>query len=377
MKKMIALLAALALLAVPALGLAEGDRGEAAPAGEYIDGNTPLSGFNPSKIRLTRMWRSDISASFFGGTHYVRDSVPKGITVENAILSSCSMVMRLDGPDGKLIRPTRYAVEFISGEPALKDVLYFEVEGSGDEARVRLVFRSDRILVTPGEATFRFTLENDTYFLQEERTLRVVRYEEEPLVRSLKVPVVIRMRPGDGFFIDGNVDNENPENLVFIAATRFLAPPNGRNILLDVKRFQKKYGKTPLSKIKGIQADPEQEDWHYTVMKNGSYDFVMPLFYGDLRLEMPVRICAAEESIAGPESLLPGEEADFTVEGSDQAYTWSLKGDGAKIETKTGHLVMAEDAEPGSRLMITAKPKKGTTLSVNLTVRGPEAEAAP
>ena len=348
------------------------------PKGEYIAGNTPLSGFEPEgKERLTRMWRSDISANFFGGTHYVWSSLPSWLKPDG-FTSGCTMVMRLNGPGIQLWRPEKWALEFVSGDETMKNAFRFDEEGDGDEWRLRLWIDHYQINDHPGEATFRITLECDRYFLQEERTLRVANYEDEPLVYSPKIPVVFRMREGDSFFIDEDVDQEDPNDLVSIAAGRFLTEPNGPNVIMEVRRLKKMYGDTPLARMKGIVQNPTEDNWTFTFEKSGSYDVTIPLWYGNIRLDMPVRFCVAEETIAGPDVLSPGEEAEFTVDGTDMSYTWRLEGDGAEINRETGHLTVKENAEPGARLVITAKPKgKGTTLSVNLTIRTEEEGTTP
>ena len=383
MKKIMVLLTALLLLVTAAAAeettydTSFTAGGEATPKGEYVFGNAALEEFELSGTRLTRLGTMDLSANFFGGTHYLLSTLPDGISSDSTF-SSCSLVMTKSDSvtNAEWEWPVRYAVEFVSGDPAFKNIFSFEQGYNGDEPVARIAIDLTQLHEHAGEATFRFTLENSRCYLQEERTLRVVPYDEDPLCYSVYDPLVIHLRKGENsIFIDPNSWFENySNNIVLQAAKAFLYPGKSYPIKLNQSRFTELHGENPFSWMPWVE-QPYEDLWIFVLPEGGRYDITFPVSYGELDFDMPVRFFVSEKSIAGPEYLAPGGEADYSVEDPDDAgteYYWSLfvEEECAVIDPGTGHLTLSEDAPRGHRLMVMVTPNDSSdSVFMNVTIR--------
>ena len=381
MKKAFAVLTALLFLfsAVSIAAAADGGQSsptpvDLAPKGEYVCGNTPLNGFSPDgKVRLTRLGTVDIAAWCFGAPNYLPATLPSGLSAYYTDTTPCTLTMTPDDfqshEDWEW--PDKYAIEFVSGEPSFKNIFQVVEKNVDGRIKKRLITDFRPLHETAGEATFRFTLENGGYFLQEERTLRVISWDEDPLFYSVNDPLVIPMHKGDIFFLDPNDWYENDsDNILLYAASLFMY--SGKNIRptrLDYNRFINIHGEQhPFSWLGGIEQSADGQ-WIFRFAENGTYDITMPVTYGDLCFCMALRFCVADEFISGPEYVIPGGEVDFSVEGSGLTYTWSLDGEGASIDPQTGRLTVDAQAPVGHRMMIVAVPNEGgLTLSMSVTI---------
>ena len=98
----------------------------------------------------------------------------------------------------------------------------------------------------------------------------------------------------------------------------------------------------------------------YHVDKEGVYDAVVPLNYSNLYFDVHIRlVCSDKLYLNGPGELLPGETAQYAVDGGNAVYSFSVAGDGFSIDETTGALTVSPDVVPGSYGMITADPGDG------------------
>ena len=138
---------------VPLAAVSEGAAVLSGSSGEpvYLYGNAPISEFDFSgKEELTTQWNG-ADDLVFGGTWYARKSLPDGITMLNGGTGK-TLVLAKDANDEQTDpghgKPTRYALEFISGDEKLKDAVSIKEP----EGVLRINYDA---LAEPGEAVFR------------------------------------------------------------------------------------------------------------------------------------------------------------------------------------------------------------------------------
>ena len=75
-------------------------------------------------------------------------------------------------------------------------------------------------------------------------------------------------------------------------------------------------------------------------------------------------------SVSGPDQMVPGETAEFTVtdySGDGEPIVWSVEGEGASMDPDSGKLTIAEGST-GTFTVTAAKPSKGQTVTASVTV---------
>ena len=128
--------------------------------------------------------------------YYATGSLPEGASLrENSSHLSALYAKNGAAPDGAdaagLERITYCCLEFVSGDKALNDAVLLSVERKGtinpatmaDERYLSVDVRiNNAVLVTPGSAVFRLTLESASFRFVKDYTLRVFSPEDVPAI---------------------------------------------------------------------------------------------------------------------------------------------------------------------------------------------------
>ena len=327
-----------------------------------VSGNADITEFDFSgKEELTSLcYGSD--TEIFGETLYANDDLPDGITCTGS--TGRLVILAKDYEDAQAGSdkgyPAKYAVEFISGEERLKNAISIdESEYQGlPEYYIHLNYED---MPVPGEAVFRITLENDRYWYQQKKTLRVISYSDDPPFFVPDVPVVLKAEKGTEFYFI-----TRSGGLIKSAVTPLMTGGDVSRISMNMSYSSEE---NALKEFPGIRF--EQNTHKYIVDKAGIYDIDLKLRYVNLAFSMTCRLCVANYSITGPSRLKPGETGKYGVAGGKSDFTWSLEGKGASIDTETGVVTVDTDTDFGNMMIITATPKDGgTAVSMNLLIAG-------
>lgn len=314
----------------------------------YLTGNARLSEFAFSGEELDFMMNEP---GFFGTTWYSKGDLPESVEWTDPGYGGAIVGLEQKDETGETyedVKPDKFALEFISGTPELAGVVSL---WEGSDGMVILQMNPEGMTV-PGSAVFRITLENEKYFYQQEKTLTVESFRDNPPFIVSDVPLIGTIRKGGRISEDGVLNH-------FLT----LAQLGG-----DIKKakYNDPSGRSWLGKLDGFERDMDA----YIVTQNGVFDFTIPVAYYNVRFDLHCRLISLEEGVYGLYTMAPGESYPFVVQGGTGAnYTWSVMGEGASI-SKEGLLTIDEDATTGTVLMVTATPDDGgTPLSSNVFVQ--------
>lgn len=269
--------------------------------------------------------------------------------------SGQALTMEKSGKDNDEQFPTNCTLEFVSGNENLKNLISISKDTDG-QAFFRLTFNFNQLL-EPGDVTYRITLENDKRYYQQEKTLHVLSFKDNPPLLASGIPLVVYLRKGQNFSF-----YSTPKGYpVRMYALSMIFPEAEYNHALNSPINSKKgwaYEKVNL--FEGIDGISFNGNDKYHVDKEGVYDAVVPLNYSNLYFDVHIRlVCSDKLYLNGPGELLPGETAQYAVDGGNAVYSFSVAGDGFSIDETTGALTVSPDVVPGSYGMITADPGDG------------------
>lgn len=324
----------------------------------YICGNAPLSGFDFSKQSAAIL--PETVERFFAEPWYTVNSLPYGVCNVGDFNGGNPATFTLLLDDGSIVPDPlqRYAVEFIAGNEQLKDVVsLYPDESRGQTWQIAVI--PEKALGT-GEATFRITAETEHYIYQQEKTVRFISYDEEPLFASLKVPVAICGDVGGAVKAD-----QMPQ---YIANRTMFSG--------DVSKLNTAFMQYWFQGQDGIRYEDRSTPWTakplqlLLLLQGGIYRANIPLWYNNQTASVPVIIYATDFRIRCSAVAEPGSTVTCTAEGAEgRTYTWRLEGKGASIDRKSGTVTISPDTPVGSRFFIMATPDdRGTPAGTNILV---------
>ena len=352
----------LVMLAVLLPLCAQGEAGKPV----WLSGNAALSDFDFSgKEELTTLRNAAVERTF-GSTWFVNNDLPEEVSSYTG-LGGYTLILAKDIADEQTDPsqgiPSKCALEFVSGDELLKNVVSIEEDSVRGMTVYGLCLNYDNMKTT-GKAVFRITLESDRYWYQQEAELRVAAYSANPPFSVPDVPVVISAQKGIMFTIGGRQGD-----LILAAASRIVRSGDAGEVTIDSRAGDGRdyWNSNVFEGLDGISFD--QRMLSYTLEKEGTYNIAFPVRYANLQFVLPLRICVTDHPLEGPAMLQPGETGQFRVGKSKGEYTWSLEGKGATVDAGTGLVTAEVDAEPGSLLLVTATPEDGENpVSANLVL---------
>lgn len=319
----------------------------------WLFGTDPLSDFDFSKPAASL---STGVERLFSEPWYTVNSLPEYIS--NASneegINPCKLSLLPDNDSEGLDSIQRYAVEFISGDERLKNVISIRADKYKEETWLISVIPENAL--TAGEATFRITAETEQCICRQEKTIRFLSYEDDPLFASIKEPVVIC---GDvGGAIDGTKLTQYIAGRIMLSGDTSGFDNEKLEYLLDALFYWQ-------DGIRYEYIPTWDTDYKLLVLeKSGVYETMIPLFYNNLDLVLPVTIYATDFRVKCSAVAEPGSTVICTAEGAEgRTYTWSLEGTGASIDAQSGTVTINADTPVGSRFVITATPDDGGTPS--------------
>ena len=329
--------------------LLAGTLGTAAAAGKKSGGSIEASGIEEA----------------LADWYYAVDTVPEGLLnqkEQSVYLYSSS------GSGSQSEDPTICSAEFVSGDEALKDAIQIR---TGDGRTTITVDNS--CLKAPGEAVFRIHLESDSYIWEKKYTLRVLDYNEYPMFEITDEHPVIEAELGDSWRDDALFALVGKANADDIRNKLKIKPWNYGAWYVYPYLFEIKYPEEA-ERSGALSHDyipyPFVTLYNTTVNAYGAYDVDVGYAEGNVKLSRPVRISALGLVLNASGETLPGSTVKMSVNGSTEGrtFTWSVEGEGAKIDEKTGELTIDANAPIGAAFTVTAASEEGDAVSAAVFV---------
>ena len=303
--------------------------------------------------------------------YYATGSLPEGASLrENSSHLSALYAKNGAAPDGAdaagLERITYCCLEFVSGDKALNDAVLLSVERKGtinpatmaDERYLSVDVRiNNAVLVTPGSAVFRLTLESASFRFVKDYTLRVFSPEDVPAITYVAPAPRFHCRPGDTLDISTLTPSILSEDFKNYCVSNSLPCPY--------------YGASVSgSPDSGLAVDPLLNT--VSVRDYGLYPLEMKYYVSNLEWTLPFEVEALSYSVTGPSFLLPGASARYRIldedAGASRRFTWSVSGNEAAVDPQTGLLEVSESAVPGRPLTLTITPDADPPLDITVVI---------
>ncbi len=272
-------------------------------------------------------------------------------------------------------------VEFAEGDEALKNALraeqgIFTVYRDGQPEEISAagytVDLSD--LREPGQASFRLVCESAHYTAEQKCTLRVLSWEEDPLVTVSEAPLVLSLndRRTERQIVEGLAEDHAGEigarrfGMDEAAATEkvtaFFDPESHEEIQMDTFYLNViNEQKEPGTAVVHLQ-DPRTGENSYQFRETGSYEAGCFIIFGNIRCRRTGTVAVVPYRIGGVREISPGGNARAVItdeESSGRTFIWAVKGAGLEIDPMTGELAAAESAAIGSTYTVSAVPSDG------------------
>ena len=333
------------------------------------------------------MYQDPLKDGLFTGWYYVKDTVPDDLLFENW------QKIYIAG-DIYFERPEKIEIKVISGDQFLEEaVKYAHVDGTdyyNNKDRYYSSFEGDMtsegdvyfyidndVLVKPGEAEFEIYIESATRQWTGTYYLKVLDYNEYPLLTVKQKDMIIDAEPGDTLSVEEIVssfaDFHGDElwdkinyNEQYIRKTY---NPSGSiwNIHENQEWIWKVYDLKTRKEMHGITLEGQR--WYndyFSINEYGCYnlEYRTPQF-GNVMLKAPITINAMGWSIASEGTVRPGGQIQYSVTGvtEGKTFVWSVNGAKAQIDKDSGLMTIDEDAEFGSKWTVTIKSNTGESLS--------------
>ena len=278
-------------------------------------------------------------------------------------------------------------VEFVSGDEALRDAIqiaetevpvYEKDQYTGTKKGPGYYVDFDRI-TEPGRAVFHFTCESEHLKYEKDVTLRILSWEEYPLVtRKGAENAVITLGKGDqvspdrinGALIDVHADEianairqEGEELHAGVSIyPEFYDKETGEYVQCGyyaVGATNNEESGAPIDRL----FSPWQGDLGYVFKEYGVYDVRAGVSMGNIRTEATATVAVLPYRVSCPGAIAPGAAAQVSVtdEEPDSGRTFTLEasGEGITLDQEAGTLTADENAENGTRFTVTATPSDG------------------
>lgn len=307
----------------------------------------------------------ELFSDTLNGWFYATGTLPEGVTpVECAEQIRLYKTSWWGGiPEG--MDTEQYAnaaeVQFVKGDEALKDALTITEETgkvwTGGEQKEQQIFSlavNNDAMATPGTATFRLKAESENFILEKDIELRVLSWEEDPLVIIREEPEDMTLKVGDKFDPD-TVEDAVLEEKCF----RKIEDKLGVNLR---STGRKSLNCTNVDDTI-LTYDSSVYDG-YKVVGGGTWEAEYSLEYNNVRYTTTVQMKALKYWLTGDTMLKPGETGTYTIHDmeaeSGRTFTLALEGEGKGItlDAEAGTLTAAEDVESAA-VKVVATPSDG------------------
>ena len=295
--------------------------------------------------------------------YYVSDTVPK------EYLNTEKTELRIATNDGSDYNPEdaqSCEITFKKGNEALKNALVAEQEDGKWYAYV-----DNSALTAPGSAVFHFKAESESYLYERDFTINVLNWNEHPLLKVVNDHPVIEAKLG-WKITDAQVMAEIGELYADEISQKVLKLKQ-RSWMADDYFIPRSntdvvYTGNSLSRI--YAGNFMYSLFHTQINEYGDNEAEFVYTKGNIRVAVPVVFSVRGYVLSGDKSPVPGGKVNFSVTGSTEgrSFTWSVEGDGATIDEKTGEMTVAPDAAVGTIFTVTAKSNDGDEISTKAVI---------
>lgn len=287
------------------------------------------------------IWRDKIGSFFSCEWFYVKDSVPEDL------LHQCETDTLLYHPDkGLEEKGEKINVKFLSGSKHLKEAIKIR----SDEKERKYFYVDNDVLTEPGEAVFSLSAESEHLRWSDNYYLKVIDYNEYPLLEVKTNQPVLEVSVGDRFD-----DDKLSEDLLAAIADVHLCEIHeklkdqipSKYRLYDLENDDPLFMYNPADHGTILGASPGSRPfiyWHY-INYTSSYEIVDYGVYrgkdtrytwGNVELKVPQITIQTKVGISGKEKVRPGEEASYQIDRANSKLSWSIECENAKIYSREG-----------------------------------------
>ena len=332
---------------------------------------------------------------------YVPSTVPRQFTRE-LYPHPLNLFAYSGGAPRYMEKATSVQIEFVSGDEHLRDALVAVEYGGNDDGvdypgyQVKL-----EKVREPGTAIFHVTADSERYHYEKDVPLRVLSWEEYPLFtyEQKTEPETVTARPGEvvpasRFMEFFTVEDHSAEIAEMLSQNGEKVEPLHMGTDISFYNTETEWGGLQWrdaedgyparseegAEVEGLYDYGTDEFLSFRFNCPGTYEVYYTRTDDELAANVQLLITTGEVrvlpySIRGPEFIVPGETAEYTVADqepeSGRTFTMSLEGAGAALEGEDGawRVRAAEDAESGTSFTLAATPSDGgepTTLKVTV-----------
>ena len=295
--------------------------------------------------------------------YYVTSTVPKEYLNEE---KTELQIAPNDGSDYKVEAAQTCEITFKKGDEALKTALVAKQEDGKWYAYV-----DNDALTVPGSAVFHFKAESESYLYERDFTIRVLDWNEHPLLKVINEHPVIeakvgqKIRDSQVMAAVGELYTDEIFNKVLKLKERswlasdYFIPRSNTDVVFTGDSLSRVYVPSFLVSRFDTQVNAYGEN---------EAEFVYTK--GNIRAAVPVVFSVRGYVLSGDQSPVPGGRVQYSISGSTEGrtFTWSVEGEGATIDEKTGEMTVSGDAAVGTIFTVTAKSNDGDEISTKAVV---------
>lgn len=270
---------------------------------------------------------------------------------------------------------TKCSVEFVSGDEELKDALqsrsfYTSLNGSEDEEEtlenktlVTQLYVDNSQLEEPGDAVFHVTVESEHYTDEQDVSLHVLSWGDQPLVLTKGGENKVTLKPMEF------IENRKIATLTaIIREDEIITEFAKQDIEIESDKWMNPTVQAPQDTIVVAMSNNQattRDDYRegLLAMDYGTVDVIMHYVKGNIVYETQVQVDVPEYRITGPEVVRPGETAQYAITDDlperERTFEISIEGEGVTLDKEELTVTAAKDAEAGKTFTLTAVPSDG------------------
>ena len=307
---------------------------------------------------------------FFDNWYYTPASLPEGAELITNEQSLNVYVSDNSKDKGSSEVPTLYKAVFRRGETELRGAVAFrQQEGS------LVMYIDNSKLVKPGTAVFHIILETESFHYEKDMTLCVLDYNVHPLLEKRLDEVTINAEVGSSYldseFLEmvANVHDEKIISFLKGQVPGYSSRYAVRKALdVDLPAIAEYSGAVKRESV----PDPSRIIYRTAVNDFGVFPCTLHYTVGNAGFSFPITVQTFGYKISGPGALHAGDKAQYSLRTNlkDAAYTWSVEGRGAEIDSATGLLTVAADISNQSAVRVKATMDNGDVASRTVFIGG-------
>lgn len=302
---------------------------------------------------------------------YVPSSLPDGIELTEWCYDAEIVPLRAseegDSQSGEMA--DNISISFIGGNEALSGAVRARMEpaavtdaedGTKEWQRYCLYIDNEE-LKEPGYAVFHIWLESEHYELERDCVLRVIRWEDFPLVSPYEDDHTIIARKGQSFTkreLFSAAAQDNTDRIINILKDEGENIPNlfDNDTAVDLTDAA---GKGAIG-FATVRTSLWTTGQRYFAQKTGKWDGQVKYEMGNILFRDKITVNVLPYAIEGPETIAPGQSARYTVIDEEpeagRSYTWSVEGTGVGVDPEKGEITAAADAAEDTVFLVVATP---------------------